>query len=319
MYLVGLDLLCFAIFTCRSPVSIDYIDFAYALHGCMEKRISLHFFVSHSSISGSLLCFLVSPPCSLGLLVWQRCLINVWHYSSIIILMSSWSFDCFFGVSCCCCCLPSKYSLSASAKLPGQVGLHPSLCFWVKARYSMYSLVHVVTCWFPPQRVCLPSTLSSLVFSMSQKRKNDTVFARNGPASSFGHSMVIMPTSPRFCMVTTLLPLQRPKKKDCFSPWKEKENALTWNLHAPIKAGSADIGSSAIKHDVKQVATTTSTTTIQWTTQPRCQHAKGCRGGKEGWSLGGHSIAGQVVGQNQTGKDEDDCQNLRIPVTKDRD
>lgn len=69
---------------------------------------------------------------------------------------------------------------------------------------------------------------------------------------------------------------------------------------------------------VSQVATTTSTTsttsttTIQWTTQPRCQHAKGCCGSKESWSLWGHLTAGQVVRQNQTGKDENDCQNLRI-------
>lgn len=73
--------------------------------------------------------------------------------------------------------------------------------------------------------------------SCPRSAKNDTVFARNGPASSFGHSMVIMPTSPRFCMVTT------------FSPWKEKENALAWKLHAPTKTCGADTGSSAIKHN----------------------------------------------------------------------
>ncbi len=68
-----------------------------------------------------------------------------------------------------------------------------------------------------------------------KKRKNNTVSARNGPASAFGHSMVIMPTSPRFCMVTTLLPLQSHKKVAALAQRKKKKVLLTWALHVPIK------------------------------------------------------------------------------------
>ena len=74
-------------FYLQSPVLIDVI-----LPMCFmiewKERISLPFLVSCSCLRSFFhfrvpICFFWFPllVCSLGLLVWQRCLINLWHYS----------------------------------------------------------------------------------------------------------------------------------------------------------------------------------------------------------------------------------------------